>query len=137
MKQVRRALCQEHVAHQFPLAHLRDDAKRLRNSAQPAFLLEEPLGKRVIGQDKALARRHLVLELDAVQHFATRLFGKRQQQDLFGRHPQAPKPAIALYQDAGFAGSSARHDQQRSLRVRHRDLLGLGQRRRDHRDGPV
>ena len=139
VEEVRRALRQEHVAHQLPFANLRDDAKRLRDSAQPTFFLQEPLGKRMVGQHKALARRQLVFQLDTIQHFTRRLFGERQQQDLLGRHALPSKPAVTLDQDSSLAGPSARHDQQRSLGVRHRRLLGVGQPDgvRDHRDGPA
>ena len=111
VEEVRRALRQEHVAHELPLANLRDDAKRLRDSAQPAFFLKEPLGKRVVGQHKALARRQLVFELDAVQHFTGGFFGERQQQDLLGRHALGSKPAVTLDQDACLAGPGAGHDE--------------------------
>jgi hypothetical protein len=84
MEEVGRALRQQDVAHQLPLAHLGDDAKPLWNAAEPAVLLQEALGEGVVGEDESLAGRKVIFLLDAIEHLAGGFFGEGEEQDALG-----------------------------------------------------
>src|SRR3984893_18811765 len=138
MKEGRRPQLQQDVAHYLPLADLGHDSEPLRDTAQPALFLQEPLSEGVVGQDESLARGEVVLQLDPIQHLAGRFLGEGQEQDPLGRHPLLAEPPVPLDQHPGLPGARAGDDQEWSDGVGDRRPLGGGEGGGPvaHRDGP-
>ena len=69
--------------------------------------------------------------LDALPHFARRLVGEGDRQNVAGPDALLQQPGDSASDDARLAAAGRRQNKQRAFHVRHRFLLGGGQIREE------